>query len=598
MTALVVAADRSAPGRRAPSTIARPVDASEQVVLLVLPIRAIALCGDRAECRTRTSQRDHRPSSSWHGGERRDRRMPSVPLEPRWGRSGHGLGDRFTTRSSVSAGRTLSLCRHAMTPQVVRAEFTAQLPAESNRQPTGRRRVVLSLLAVAVFIAALLVVGPVGLIPFGLLVAFSADSDDEGSTRSVTVTVRNLGLAAVMVAAFAWLWLWQLVLTESKVVLIGGALIALPLALQDFADDAGHRHSVAVTKRSLVLALWSLVVFVYLFYAYGQSFNMLVTVCLVVPLVLAASRLWGARRGRIEVRLLRHPLRLDVRPHLVQGLNIWLCCALLGGVVAAGGTEYARIGYSLTAAEYDVLVAAFTAGLILLAALAFVPRRRVYLPTNVVVVLLSGFLAVQLANISVARSDAVVLDSPLAGEWFVLNGGRSVLLNGHSPNERNAVDFVRMGANGRTHPGGTGAPLTSYADFGFPVLAPAAGQIVEVTDDHPDTPPGTNGDYANHLVIDIGGGHYVSMAHLKQGSITVRVGELVRRGQPLAAVGNSGHTNEPHLHLQVQDSRAGTDADRTYPMAFRHVFITRGGAWPWGPSGEPRTGDLVQRQGR
>jgi ABC-type Mn2+/Zn2+ transport system permease subunit len=132
------------------------------------------------------------------------------------------------------------------------------------------------------------------------------------------------------------------------------------------------------------------------------------------------------------------PQRRGLRAHLLQGLNIWLCCGLLGGVLAAGGAHYARIGFSLNAAQFNVVVTAFAAGLVLLAALAVVPRRRVYLATNVVVALLSGFLALQLVHISVPRSDAIVLDSPLTGEWFVLNGGRSVLLNGHSPNESNA----------------------------------------------------------------------------------------------------------------------------------------------------------------
>ena len=191
-----------------------------------------------------------------------------------------------------------------------------------------------------------------------------------------------------------------------------------------------------------------------------------------------------------------------------------------------------------------------------------------------------------------------MLDSPLAGEWFVLNGGRSVLLNGHSPNESNAVDFLRLGGNGRTHTGGSGAPLTDYAGFGWPVLAPADGRIVEVTDGYADNPPGTNGDHANHLVLDIGGGLFVSMAHLKQGSVMVRVGDVVRRGQPIAAVGNNGHSNEPHLHLQVQDTAASADADRTYPMVFRNVDITRAGVWPWGDSREPRTGDLVRTLGQ
>jgi len=59
------------------------------------------------------------------------------------------------------------------------------------------------------------------------------------------------------------------------------------------------------------------------------------------------------------------------------------------------------------------------AGLVMMAALALVSRRRVYLATNVVVALLSGFLAFHLVQISAPATDAVVLDSPLTGEWYV-----------------------------------------------------------------------------------------------------------------------------------------------------------------------------------
>ena len=111
-----------------------------------------------------------------------------------------------------------------------------------------------------------------------------------------------------------------------------------------------------------------------------------------MPLVLAASRVWGARRGGLEFGLLRHPLRRELRPHLVQALNVWLYCVLLGGVLAAGGLQCSRILFSLNAAQFDVVFATFAAGLVVLAALALVPRRRVYAATNVVVALLSGFL--------------------------------------------------------------------------------------------------------------------------------------------------------------------------------------------------------------
>ena len=341
-----------------------------------------------------------------------------------------------------------------------------------------------------------------------------------------------------------------------------------------------------------------LVTFAYVYQDRGVWLFALAAVCLLLPLVLATSRAWGARRGRIEFGLLRHPLRRDMFAYRVQAINIWLCCGLLGGVLAAGGTHFARIWFSLNGAKFGVLMTAIAAGLVLLAALAVVPHRRVYVASNVVVALWSGFLAVQLVSISVPRTDAVVLDSPLAGEWFVQNGGRSILLNGHPENESNAVDFQRMGANGRTHTGGSDAPLADYAGFGLPVLAPADGRIVEVTDHYADNPPGTNGDYANHLVADIGNGRYVSFAHLKQGSVTVEVGDVVRRGQQLAAVGNNGHSSAPHLHMQVQDSPAGSDADRTYLMVFRNVQIIRGGPWPWGDSRALRTGDLLRAPGQ
>jgi murein DD-endopeptidase MepM/ murein hydrolase activator NlpD len=457
---------------------------------------------------------------------------------------------------------------------------------------------VTTVLAVVVLVATLLLdprLGMIGLVPFGLLLALGSDANEAGPGRSVILSARNLGLAAAMAASFGWFWLWHLDLSASTLVAIAGVLIALPLALQETsARRAGCERTVVVTRRSLILGLMALVTFTYVYQDRGVWFFGLAAVCVVLPPVLATSRAWAARRGRIELGLLRHPLRRTLRPHLVQVLNIWLCCALLGGVVAAGGAHYARIGFSLTIAQFDMVTAVFTAGLILLAALAVVPRRRVHLATNVVVALLSGFLAVQLVSISDAPTDPVVLASPLTGEWFVQNGGRSNLLSGHDPRERNAVDFQRMGANGRTHTGGSGAPLTDYTGFASPVLAPADGQVVEVTDGHPDNPVGTNGEAANHLVMDIGGDRYVAMAHLQQGSVTVRVGDTVRRGQRLAAVGNNGHSSAPHLHLQVQDSTAGSNADRTYPLVFRDVQTTRGGAWPSGDDGDLRTGDVVR----
>jgi Peptidase family M23 len=401
-----------------------------------------------------------------------------------------------------------------------------------------------------------------------------------------------------MVAGFGWFWLWHMDLGASTLVLVAAAVIALPLALQESDTERAGQRTVVVTRRSLILANVALVTLVYLDDDGGVWPYALAAACVFVPLALAVSRVSAARRGQVELGLLRHPLHREVRAHLVQALNIWLCCVMLAGLVAAGGMHIARIWLSLNEARFAVLIGAFVGGLVLLAALALVPRRRVDVPTNAFVAVLSAFLAVALMPMAVAPTDAVVVDSPLAGEWFVQNGGRTILINGHRGGEDNAVDFQLMGTNGRTHTGGGDAPLSDYAGFGMPVLAPADGRIVDVTDHHPDNPPGTNGDSANHVVIDIGNDRYVALAHLKQSSVTVQVGDDVRTGEQIAALGNNGHSDAPHLHLQVQDSPAGQDAERTYPMLFRDAHIIRGGFWPWGDNRELHSGDVVRTPGQ
>ena len=44
---------------------------------------------------------------------------------------------------------------------------------------------------------------------------------------------------------------------------------------------------------------------------------------------------------------------------------------------------------------------------------------------------------------------------------------------------------------------------------------------------------------------------YVFMPHLKKSSILVSIGQKIKTGLPLALVGNSGFSQEPHLHIQA-----------------------------------------------
>ena len=61
---------------------------------------------------------------------------------------------------------------------------------------------------------------------------------------------------------------------------------------------------------------------------------------------------------------------------------------------------------------------------------------------------------------------------------------------------------------------------------------------------------------------------FVSLAHLRAGSVRVAVGEEVTTGQPVGEFGNSGNSTQPHVHVQLTDSPDMSIA-KGVPMAFR-----------------------------
>jgi murein DD-endopeptidase MepM/ murein hydrolase activator NlpD len=178
---------------------------------------------------------------------------------------------------------------------------------------------------------------------------------------------------------------------------------------------------------------------------------------------------------------------------------------------------------------------------------------------------------VRIAPTEVSRHDAVVVDAPLSGErWVDLNGccaeltdhrRAPLVVNGqHILAQRFANDFVPLTPDGRLS---TGAPdqLASYRFYGTNVTAVDSGVVVKAQDGVPDNVPFNPPPIditlktlpGNYVVVDIGGGHFAGYAHLVPGSLTVGVGDRVRRGQVLGHLGNSGNSDLPHLHFQMTD---------------------------------------------
>ena len=182
-------------------------------------------------------------------------------------------------------------------------------------------------------------------------------------------------------------------------------------------------------------------------------------------------------------------------------------------------------------------------------------------------------------------AEAVVIGAPLrGGPWLTANGPanntghrRALISVGGTPAiaQRFAIDYVRMGDDNKTF---TGDQLKneSYHAEGVDALAVANGTVVVVKDSIPENVPGITSRAVpitletvggNHVIIDIGGGRYAFYAHLKPGSIRVKTGDRVTRGQVVGLVGNSGNSTEPHLHFHISD---GTSPLGSEGVPYRH----------------------------
>jgi murein DD-endopeptidase MepM/ murein hydrolase activator NlpD len=164
---------------------------------------------------------------------------------------------------------------------------------------------------------------------------------------------------------------------------------------------------------------------------------------------------------------------------------------------------------------------------------------------------------------------------PFDGEWTVVNGSYE---KAHSHSwgvyaQRYAYDFVVTDAEGWTHEG-DGTRADQYRCWDEPILAPADGVVAEASDGHRDYPkaggridPLQRDIRGNYVVLDHGDGAFSVFAHLREGSVSVREGERVDRGQRVGRCGNSGNSTEPHLHYHVQD-RASFYTGMGLPVRF------------------------------
>jgi murein DD-endopeptidase MepM/ murein hydrolase activator NlpD len=100
------------------------------------------------------------------------------------------------------------------------------------------------------------------------------------------------------------------------------------------------------------------------------------------------------------------------------------------------------------------------------------------------------------------------------------------------------------------------------AEPGTPILA-AAGGVVVTQQVHPA--------YGNMVEIDHGNDLITRYAHASK--VFVKQGDVIKRGQKIAAVGTTGRSTGPHLHFEVLVQGVPQDP---------HKFLSAGSNLPAG----------------
>ncbi|MEI7649486.1 MAG: M23 family metallopeptidase [Methanomicrobiales archaeon] len=185
----------------------------------------------------------------------------------------------------------------------------------------------------------------------------------------------------------------------------------------------------------------------------------------------------------------------------------------------------------------------------------------------------------------------VVVGSPVQGPgWMVMETTSplthhfraQITMNGVTRvPQRFAQDWVYLDPVSGQAAAGNATLARNYYGFGKQIFAVANGTVVDASDGLADfetiySAAGTTLANAagNYVIIDLGNKKYACYAHMVNGSVRVKTGDIVKEGQVIGQMGNSGNSDIPHLHFQVVTDIPSFLGAEGYPHVYRSFNVT------------------------
>ncbi len=191
---------------------------------------------------------------------------------------------------------------------------------------------------------------------------------------------------------------------------------------------------------------------------------------------------------------------------------------------------------------------------------------------------------------------------PIKGVWQVCSAHEFGITHRRWDNRAQfAYDFDKIDGNGELYSGNP-KDLNDYYAFGEPVYAPADCTVFKIHDGEKDNPIGNVTKHANYVMLDLGKNIFCEMAHFKNGSIIVKEGQHLKKGDKIGEVGNSGMSDNPHLHMQIQyyDVNLNQPLKPGFPLPlsfsdyYQHPsYLNR---WVFEKKGNPHSGNFVKAE--